>query len=658
MLFWTMHHIVADDWSMRILVEEFAAFYEEFSGGRRAELPELPIQYADFGAWQRQWLSGEVLDEQLSYWKKQLSGIPVLELPTDRPRPPVQSFRGARASVSFSSELTEGLKEVSRREGATLYMTLLAAFGALLARYTGQEDVVVGSPIAGRNRAEIEGLIGFFVNTLVLRTDLSGDPSFRELLRRVRKVALEAHAHQDLPFEKLVEELQPERSLSHNPLFPGALRAPEYVSRLFRAGRPQRYSPTTDTGTTRFDLEVHLRESANALSCTFEYSTDLFDGSTIRRMLGHFQNLLESAVADPDRRLSALSPMSDGERRQVLVEWNETEREYPREATVHGLFEEQVERTPEAVAVVFGGERLTYRQLNERANRLAGYLKKRGVGPEVLVGLCVERSLEMVVGLLGILKAGGAYVPLDPGYPRQRLEFMVKDSGVSVVLTQEGASTVLPEGDFERVRLDADWPEIARESGENPESGVRAENLAYVIYTSGSTGTPKGVAVEHRSVVNLLLSMRDRLGPKEGDVLLAITTLSFDIAGLELYLPLITGACVAVAARETVLDGRALRDQMVQCGATMMQGTPTSWRLLLDAESGSTVNLAGEPLKRFSGFGRFRLLERAPGSSISTGRPRTRRSVDLRSPVKPDTGSVPIGTADLEQAGLHPGRSA
>jgi aspartate racemase len=485
------------------------------------------------------------LEQQLSYWRKQLARLPVSELPTDRPRPTAQSFRGAGHSISFSKSLTEGLRELSQREGATLYMTLLAAFQVLLARYTGQEDVVVGSPIAGRSEVETERLIGFFVNTLVLRTDLSGDPTFRELLRRVREVALGAYAHQDLPFEKLVEELQPERDLSQNPLFQVSFALQNAPASSFELAGLEVIPLPIESRTTHFDLEVDVGEKPGGLSCTFVYATDLFDAGTIVRMMGHYQTLLEGIVTGANRRVSELAILTEAERRQVVEEWNQTEREYPREKTVHELFEEQAKKTPQAEAVVFGRERLSYGQLNERANRLAGFLSKRGVGPEVLVGLCVERSLEMVVGLLGILKAGGAYVPLDPAYPKERLAFMLEDTGAPVVLTQESLSESLPEGQFERVRLDADWPEIARESAENPPSEATAENLAYVIYTSGSTGTPKGVSIRHRSVVRLVRETDyATFGPEE--VFLQFAPISFDASTFEVWGPLLNGARLVV----------------------------------------------------------------------------------------------------------------
>jgi len=431
MLILTTHHIASDAWSMGILTRELWTLYEAYANGKPSPLPDLPVQYTDYAVWQRQWLKGKVLESQLSYWKKQLAHIPILNLPTDRPRPVLQSFRGARQPISLPESLTAAVNELSRREGVTQFMTLLAAFQVLLYRYSGQEDVVVGSPIANRNRTEIEGLIGFFVNTLVLRTDLSRRPTFKELLLRVRDVCLGAYAHQDLPFEKLVQELHPERDLSRNPLF-------QVMFVLQNTPRPfpetsgfsiERVDVLAET--SPFDLSLYLRERNGKLIGFIEYSTDLFDRSTIERMIGHFQTLLEGIVANPDQLISTLPLLTEAERHQLLVEWNDTAAEYPKDSCIHELFEAQVERTPDAIAAEFEGKRLSYRELNSRANQLAHYLRRLGVGPESLVGICIERSLEMIVGLLGILKAGGAYVPLDPAYPRERLRFMLEDAQVS-----------------------------------------------------------------------------------------------------------------------------------------------------------------------------------------------------------------------------------
>jgi amino acid adenylation domain-containing protein len=523
----TMHHIVSDGWSLGVLMRELAVLYEAFSTGKPASLPELPIQYADFALWQREWLSGEVLESQLAYWKQQLGGeVPVLELPTDRPRPPVQTYRGARQSFELSKDLTDALKALSRREGVTLFTTLLAAFKTLLYRYTGQEDVVVGCPIANRNRAEIEGLIGFFVNTLVLRSDLGGTPSFRELLGRVLKVALGAYAHQDMPFERLVEELQPERDRSYNPLF-------QAMFVLQNAPVPEmEFSNLTlspmkvDSKTAKFDLSLSLTETEQGLIGAFGYNTDLFDEATIARTVGHLQTLLEGIVADPDKHIYELPILTEAEQHQLLVEWNDTEADYPKDKCIHQLFEEQVERTPDHVAVVFEDQQLTYRELNAKANQLARYLQKLGVRPEVLVGICVERSLEMVVGVLGILKAGGAYVPLDPEYPRERLAFMLEDIQAPVLLTQQQLIECFPAHGAHIVSIDSKWKAIASGSEENLVSGVMADNLAYVIYTSGSTGRPKGVLLQHKGFCNVMLTSVKAFGVKNDDRVLQFASFS------------------------------------------------------------------------------------------------------------------------------------
>ena len=503
----TMHHIVSDGWSHGVFWRELAVLYEAFTTGQPSPLPALSIQYADFAHWQQQWLQGEVLDTQLAYWKQQLAGVSTLQLPTDHPRPAVQTFRGARHFLTLSPTLTQALKTLSQRHGVTLFMTLLAAFQTLLHRYTGQDDIAVGSLIANRNRVELEGLIGFFVNTLVLRTDLSGDPSFRELLARVREVTLGAYEHQDVPYEKLLEELRPPRDLSRNPLFQVLCVLHNTPQQALELPGLTVHPLEIDPGTARFDVTLEFWETPEGLRGRFEYSTDLFEAATIARMAGHLQTLLEGIVADPEQRLSRLPLLTADERHRLLVEWNTTTAPYPDDQCLHSVFEAQVTRTPDAVAVVCGDEYLTYRELNRRANQVAHYLQALGVGPEVLVGLCIERSLAMVVGLLGILKAGAAYVPLDPTYPPERLAFMLEDAQPPVVLTQERLVAGLPAHGAQMVCLDAHWPTIAQYSDDNPVSGATADNVAYLLYTSGSTGRPKGVLGVHRATLNALAWM-------------------------------------------------------------------------------------------------------------------------------------------------------
>ena len=506
-LLFTAHHIVFDGWSRDIFFSELASLYEAYRAGRSSPLPELPIQYADYAVWQREWLRGEVLDTQLAYWKKQLDGIPaLLELPTDRPRSMALSGRGATLAATLPSEILQGLSALALREGATLFMTLLAAFQALLSRYTGQEDIPVGFPIAGRTQVETEGLIGFFVNTLILRGDLSGDPTFRQLLVRTRDTALEAYAHQDLPFEKLVEEIQPARTLNHSPLF-------QVLFQLFSESqggqqeaafpdlKVEKYGVQWDTA--KFDLSLGVAAGADRLSCVFEYKTELFDAETIQRMLEHWRRLLAGIVADPDRRLSEIPLLSEGERRRVMVDWNATASPYPREESVAQVFEKQAASRPGAVALVSGDERLSYGELNSRANRLARFLRSRGLAREAPVGVCLERSTDMIVALLAILKAGCAYVPLDPSYPRDRIAFLLRDTGMPLLLTEQSVIDKLPATCL-RLRLDAERAEIDRQSDENLPAAASGDSLAYVMYTSGSTGAPKGVAVPHRGIVRLV----------------------------------------------------------------------------------------------------------------------------------------------------------
>ena len=579
-----MHHIASDGWSVGLLMRELSAFYTSFVTGSAVTLPALPIQYADYAVWQRQWLQGEALATQVTYWKQQLKwALPVLELPRDYPRPMVQTYRGARQALQVPPAVTEGLKTLSRQAGVTLFMTLLAAWQTLLFRYTGQEDISVGTPIAGRTRAETEGLIGFFVNTLVLRTDLSGDPTFMDLLPRVREMAMGAYAYQDLPFEKLVEEVHPERNLSHSPLFQVMFAFQNVPRQTLDFPGLEWSAVDVEQGTAKFDMSLALWEETGGLAGSLEYNTDLFATPTITRIVGHLQTLLAGIAVCPTQRLSQLPLLAEVEQQQLLVEWNTTQAVYPQETCVHELIGTQAARTPDDIAVVCEGAHLTYRELDTRANQLGHYLRRYGVGPDVLVGICMERSLDMLVGMLGILKAGGAYVPLDPAYPQDRIAFMIEDSGAPILLTHSPVLSRLPDHRARVVCVDTDWEEVAREREDNPMGGVVPEHLAYVIYTSGSTGKPKGVQIPHRAVVNFLHTMGQRPGIVAQDVLLAVTTLSFDIAGLELFLPLTVGARVVVVSRAVAADGHQLARQLAEHGATIMQATPATWRLLLES---------------------------------------------------------------------------
>jgi amino acid adenylation domain-containing protein len=577
----SMHHIVSDGWSVGVLFEELSVLYAAFQAGKASPLPELPIQYADYACWQRQWLQGEVLARQLGYWKQQLGGeLPVLELPTDRSRPPVQSFQGASQSLRLPPGLQEGLRALGQREGATLFMTLLAAFQALLHRYTAQDMIIVGTPIANRNQIETEGLIGFFVNTLALPADLSGKPTFRELLGRVRRITLDAYTHQALPFEELVRELQPERDLSRTPLF-------QVMFVLQNTPRQDLKMPGLSasylrlpTETAKFDLTLSMVTTEEGLRGTLEYCTDLFDASTIDRMLRHFQVMLDGIVANPDQRIAELPLLTEAERHQLLVDWNDTGKEFPSELCIHQLFEAQVEQTPEAVAVTFEDKLLTYQELNTRANRLAHHLIELGVGPESLVGLALERSIEMVVALLATLKAGGAYLPLDPDYPEARLAYMLADAAPALVLTTTALNGRLPQG-LKNINLDALEIQAALEEApvHNPADQERSSSLlarhpAYVIYTAGSTGTPKGVVVEHRALANKVSTLNEYINVDTTTCYAAIASISFDPLLEQILCPLCAGAKSLIVPDSIRDDAQRFAAYAQGHALSVLDGTP------------------------------------------------------------------------------------
>jgi amino acid adenylation domain-containing protein len=590
-----MHHIISDAWSLGVLYNELTHFYAALCAGRPFLTPELPIQYADFAIWQRQSLTGDAMENHVSYWKKQLAGaLTHVDLPTDHARSPQQSFLGALEMLSLPETLGRELKALSRREGVTLFMTLLAAFKTLLHRYTQQPDLCVGTPVSGRNQCETENLIGVFVNTLVLRSDFSGDPTFRELLAHVRQVVLDGDAHQEVPFERLVMELQPDRTSGSSPLFEvmfvlqgqtvQPLQFPGVV------GTPMQI----DNGTTKFDLSLIMTESPDGLSAAFEYSRGLFEPATIQRMLRHFATLLHNVVQNPEARLSRLGMLGEEEREQLVVGWNRTGMEYPRELTWVQLFEAQVSDSPQATALVSGRQRLSYEQLNQRANQLAHHLRSLGVGPESLVGICAERSLEMVIGILGVLKAGGAYLPMDPLYPAERLAFMLEDAQVSVLLTQEKIQRDWPPG-AKVVDLDKlDW---SKESTDNPVALSKPENLAYVIYTSGSTGRPKGVALEHRSLNAFAHWAKERYSREELDGVLAGTSICFDLSVYELLVPLCWGGKIILAANVLQLPELPAAGE-VRLINTVPSAAAELVRMKAILPTVEVINLAGEPLRQ------------------------------------------------------------
>ncbi|NOK21667.1 non-ribosomal peptide synthetase, partial [Corallococcus carmarthensis] len=597
-----LHHIVSDGWSMTLLVREVALLYGALARGLAAPLPALGVQYADFGVWQREWLQGARLEKQLDYWKQQLAGVPsALELPTDLPRPAARSGRGARHELLLSRELTEALRTLAQQEGASLFMVLLTGWQVLLSRYAGQEDVTVGSPVAGRTRGEVQGLIGLFVNTVVLRTQVEPSASFRSLLHQVRETVLAAHEHQEFPFDRLVEALRPERTQGRTPFFQVMLTLQASLRGAASVEGVKLEAVELDTLTSKFDLMLQVLETEAGLKGFLEYDTDLFTAPTMARMAEHLRVLLEGAVRRPHQAVSHLPLLTDAERHEVLLDWQP-----PRPAPLpwtsqHGAFEARVDLTPDAVAVTFGDQSLTYAQLEARASRLARHLRRLGVGTEVRVGLCVERSHDMLVAVLAVLKAGGTYVPLDPAFPTDRLAYMVESSGMPVLVSQRSLESLLPPHSARVVLLDGDAEAIAAEDGSPLRDAAPPEAVAYVLFTSGSTGRPKGVQVPHGAVARFLAALRETTGMSSKDVLVAVTTLSFDIAVLELFLPLSVGGQVVIASRDIAVDGARLAGLLQQRGATVLQATPSTWRLLLETDwrgPGLTALTGGEALPR------------------------------------------------------------
>jgi len=580
---YVFHHIIFDEWSRDIFETELNEIYAGLKECREPALSPLDVQYVDFSHWQRNWLQGEVLAKELSFWVSALDKAPpFLALPADYLRPKMQSFNGAVERLFLSGVSSSSVRAACRERGVTPFMMLLAAFNVLLYRYSNSTDIIVGSPSSGRNRTELEGIIGCFVNTLVFRNLMSGDLSFSEFLDSVKKGALDVYAHQDVRFEELVKEVQPERNLSYSPLFQVMFVYESGVdvesSFLGKSERVKIHSASA-----KFDLTLTIIDGNDRVEAVLEYNTDLFRAETIQRMLSSIDVLLEAAIDNPDKPLGQLSIMGEQEQNRLLYEWNATTAEYPSDVGFHQLIEAQSLSTPDAVAVQCGEESLTYDELNRRANKLAHYLVKQGVKVETLVGICMNRSIDMMVSLLGVLKAGGAYLPLDPAFPAERLAFMLDDAKSPLLLIESALRSELPETQAQIVCVNELGSLLDDESDEAPLVEVAAENLAYVIYTSGSTGKPKGVQVPHGGVANFLNSMARQPGLTADDVLVAVTTLSFDIAVLELYLPLIVGGKCVIATRDVASDGQMLLALLDASDATVMQATPTTWRLLIAA---------------------------------------------------------------------------
>jgi len=600
------HHIIADGWSLKVLVNELVQQYAAHTAGQSLALPALSVQYADYAIWQRHWLEAGERERQLDYWLQTLGGEqPVLQLPLDHPRPPVQSFRGARLDLSLAPELGAALKQLAQREGASLFMVLLASFQALLHRYSGQSQIRVGVPVANRNRVETEGLIGFFVNTQVLSAEVDGQLPFVQLLDQVKQSALAAQAHQDLPFEQLIEALQPERSLSHSPIFQVMFNhqsASDDQGRHMQLPQLSIEDLVWEGRTAQFDLTLGTYETPQGVAAELTYATDLFEAQTIERLARHWQSLLQGIVDAPQQRIGELALLDDAQQRQMQQDWRRTVDHDAELKCVHQRIAAQARRTPDAVAVIIEGQTLTYEQLDERANQLAHRLIALGVRPDQPVGIAVERSAEMIIGLLAILKAGGAYVPLDPAYPEDRLAYMIEDSGMALLLTQARLQAVLPIPETLQTLL-LDQPDAALQAAPHscPAVPLSAEHLAYVIYTSGSTGKPKGVMVRHGALDNFVSSMIARPGLAASDRMLSLTTFSFDIFGLEIYGPLVAGASVVLTGQDVHQDPQAVLALIERHAVSVLQATPSSWRMLLNHEhasrlAGCTLLCGGEAL--------------------------------------------------------------
>ena len=599
----TVHHIIFDAWSQVVFMRELTAIYDSFMQGKSSPLVDLPIQYADFAVWQREHMHGDTLRQHLNYWKRQLEAIPSLDLPHDKKRPAIQSYRGITEYVAIPAPLTAALRVFSQQQGATLFMTLLAAFATLLHRYSGQEDIVVGAPVAGRSQSEMEHLIGFFINSLVIRADLSGDPSFAQLLQRIKIVSLDAVTHSELPFEKLVEELHPDRDLSRNPLFQVSFQIMQFP--------PLANSPADsvkanllgfDKGTAIFDLRITLTEENDSISGEIEYSTDLFETATIQRLWTNYQALLEDMIAGPHKRLSQLHLMRDAERHRLLDEWNDTSTRFEATRLLHRLFEQQVIETPDRTALMFGEVEMSYQELNDRSNRLAHFLRAAGLQPGSFAGVYLERSEMMVVAFLAILKAGAAYIPLDPAYPAERTKMIIEDAKVEIIITQSSLAGLLTNMHVQTIVPAEQWLRIMEQPTTNLNLEIHPLQLAYVIYTSGSTGKPKGVTIPHAAICNHMLWMKKEFPLNADDLLMQRTPYSFDASVWEFYAPLISGARLLIANEDGARDPENIIETIVRHSVTVLQLVPSLLKALTAhpnfdlCSSLRRVYCGGEPL--------------------------------------------------------------
>ncbi|MBT2605232.1 amino acid adenylation domain-containing protein, partial [Bacillus sp. ISL-53] len=601
-LWLNMHHIIGDFWSWQVLMKDLTVLYESYCQGETPSLPSLTVQYKEYAKWQNGRLEQGELDDAENYWIEKLSGeLPILELPLDHPRPPIRTFTAAQENYMLNIEQVKKLKEIGHQQGATMFMTILSAVGAFLSKLGGQQDIIIGTPEAGRNRMELEGLIGFFVNTLPLRICLSNDQTFNDLLNQCKKVALEAYTHHEYPFDLLVENAKVDRDLSRSPIFSVMFQL-VHSTENFQLGDLSCRSLETETTMTNFDLMIICTETPEGLDIKFRYRNDLFDMDTIQRWIRYFSVMIDSILKDSNQKLTNLAIIDEQEQCQLLIEWNDTKNIYPRDSCIHQLIEQRVLQCADKIAVEYGDQHLTYHLLNEKSNQLAHYLSKQGVKVGDKIAVCMNRSLELVVTLLGIMKAGGSYIPIDPILPENRIKYMLEDSNAKVALGDHSTlSELAPEHiliiDPQRLAI-----QIENESRQVPAHSISAEQAAYLIYTSGSTGKPKGVQVSHRSVVNFLISMGEKPGIHMSDRLLSVTTMSFDIFGLELFLPLITGATVILATREETMSGFHLAKLIEGRGISIMQATPATWRLLLESDWQGCPNLkilcGGESLKR------------------------------------------------------------